>query len=546
MNKVYTLFALILIALNIFAQSPEKISYQAIVRNSENNLVINQQVGMQISILNGTEVNSTIVVYSEIQTPTTNENGLVTFEIGTGTSSDDFSAIDWGNGIFFIKTETDLNGGTDYSITGTSQLLSVPYALYAKKAGNVPDITNLAEQQALEDSIISIRSDIPDVSGIATNEQAIIDTANQIRSNIPDIGGLATKQALIDSTNSVKNLIPDISDLAKQQALEDSVISIRSDIPDVSPFLSEEIDPLFSVSTAYGITQSDTSNWNNKISSESQTLSEVLALGNTGGYLRITNIANPIANQDVATKIYVDILKAQIDALNNLNLESGNYGILIDVEGNSYKTFKFGNQIWMVENLKVTKYADGTNIPFIEDSATWNNTSDDISFKGYGWYNNDIAYKDTFGALYNFGGATDGQIYTSENIQGACPDGWHLPNDEEWQELESFLGIQNSELDIEGYRGTNEGSKIATNAELWDDDVLENDSDFSSTKFNAIPAGSVGFGQYRYVNQLAKWWSSSADTENASFSRGVSYNDKRIYRSGTLNRSGYSIRCIKD
>jgi hypothetical protein len=89
---------------------------------------------MQISILQGTANGS--AVYVETQTPTTNINGLVSVEIGAGTTSDDFTSIDWANGPYFIKTETDPTGGTTYSITGTSQLMSVPYALYAKESGS--------------------------------------------------------------------------------------------------------------------------------------------------------------------------------------------------------------------------------------------------------------------------------------------------------------------------------------------------------------------------------------------------------------------------
>jgi len=171
MNKVYTIIVAILLSLNNFAQSPDKISYQAVIRNSENNLVANQQVGMQISILQGTDANSATSVYSETQIPNTNSNGLVSIEIGTGTSSDNFSVIDWGNGTYFIKTETDLNGGTDYTITGVSQLLSVPFALYANEAGNVPSIEGLSTQQALEDTAIAIRSSIPHIiDGDINNE----------------------------------------------------------------------------------------------------------------------------------------------------------------------------------------------------------------------------------------------------------------------------------------------------------------------------------------------------------------------------------------
>ncbi len=119
----------------IVAQSPEKMSYQAVVRDANNDLIINQSAGMRISILQGSTSGTS--VYSETQNPTTNANGLVSIEIGTGTTSDDFSTVDWANGPYFIKTETDPTGGTNYSITGTSQLMSVPYALHAKTAGSV-------------------------------------------------------------------------------------------------------------------------------------------------------------------------------------------------------------------------------------------------------------------------------------------------------------------------------------------------------------------------------------------------------------------------
>jgi uncharacterized protein (TIGR02145 family) len=115
----------------LFAQAPDKMSYQAIVRNSNNVVVSNHAVGMRISILQGTATGTS--VYTETQTPTTNANGLIAIEIGTGTVvSGSFANIDWANGPYFVKTETDPNGGTNYTLTGTSQLLSVPYALYAK------------------------------------------------------------------------------------------------------------------------------------------------------------------------------------------------------------------------------------------------------------------------------------------------------------------------------------------------------------------------------------------------------------------------------
>jgi hypothetical protein len=135
MKKLYTLLVSFLITLTLFAQAPEKMNYQAVVRDANNALIMNQAVGMKIQILQGSVSGTT--VYEETQTPTSNDNGLVTLEIGTGTIvSGMFGTIDWSTGPYFIKTETDPTGATNYTISGTSQLMSVPYALYAKTSGN--------------------------------------------------------------------------------------------------------------------------------------------------------------------------------------------------------------------------------------------------------------------------------------------------------------------------------------------------------------------------------------------------------------------------
>ena len=132
MKKLYIILVALLLSAITFAQTPEKMSYQAVVRDSGDNLISNQPVGMQISILQGSA--SVTAVYEETQTPTTNANGLVSLEIGSGTVvSGDFTTIDWANDTYFIKTEIDPTGGTSYTITGTSQLLSVLYALQAKQ-----------------------------------------------------------------------------------------------------------------------------------------------------------------------------------------------------------------------------------------------------------------------------------------------------------------------------------------------------------------------------------------------------------------------------
>lgn len=133
MKKLLTLLAALYLVLTLQAQPPQKISYQAVVRNSTNALVTNQPVGVKITILQGSSTGTP--VFAETHTPTTNANGLINIVIGTGSPAiNGLLDVVWSTGPYFIKTEIDPAGGTAYSITSTSELLSVPYALYAKKA----------------------------------------------------------------------------------------------------------------------------------------------------------------------------------------------------------------------------------------------------------------------------------------------------------------------------------------------------------------------------------------------------------------------------
>ncbi len=132
MKKLFTLSMVILLTLSVFAQAPQKMSYQAVIRNSGNSLVTSASVGMRVSILQGSPTGTE--VYKEIYNPNpqTNANGLVTLEVGSGVPlTGTFSGINWSAGPYYIKTETDPSGGTSYTITGTSQILSVPYALFS-------------------------------------------------------------------------------------------------------------------------------------------------------------------------------------------------------------------------------------------------------------------------------------------------------------------------------------------------------------------------------------------------------------------------------
>jgi hypothetical protein len=275
MRKLYTTLVAILLTASVFAQSPEKISYQAVVRDASDNLTTNTQIGMQISILQGSA--SGTPVYVETQAPTTNANGLVSLEIGAGSTSDDFSVIDWANGPYFVKTETDPTGGTTYTITGTSQLLSVPYALHAKTAETVTGgITEtdptFSSSQAANITTTDI-TNLGNLSGSNTGDQ--------------DLSGLATKTALGDSTELVRSEIPDVSGLAtsaeltsglgakaNSTQLEDSISAVRTTLdlkaPIESPTFTGTVSGLDKGMVGLGNVD-NTSDANKPVSSATQT-----------------------------------------------------------------------------------------------------------------------------------------------------------------------------------------------------------------------------------------------------------------------------------
>ena len=186
MKKIFTLIIItVLCAVAVFAQAPEKFSYQAVVRNANNTIVTNAPVGVRVSILQGSADGS--AVYVETHTAVTNANGLLTLEIGGGKAEQGgFAGIDWSDGPFFLKTETDPNGGGDYSITSTQQLLSVPYALYAREAANgfSGDYNDLKNKPAIPQNV----GDLPNDAGYIT----LGDLPAQAKGAVNDAGVVQT------------------------------------------------------------------------------------------------------------------------------------------------------------------------------------------------------------------------------------------------------------------------------------------------------------------------------------------------------------------
>ncbi|MCF8347079.1 MAG: fibrobacter succinogenes major paralogous domain-containing protein [Bacteroidales bacterium] len=220
-----------------------------------------------------------------------------------------------------------------------------------------------------------------------------------------------------------------------------------------------------------------------------------------------------------------------------------------DIDGNTYKTVRIGDQVWMAENLRVTRYADGTPLRLVTRSRDWKKMMP--TEKAFCWYSEDSAkYGRLYGAFYNWAGATRGEGCTRSkeiNIQGVCPDGWHVPSDKDWKALEMFLGIGETEADAVKYRGSDEGSKLADFRTLWYDGKLKQNGAFGQSGFAAVPASfRYDKGQFSMPGYEAFWWTSAEFNPNFAWCRGLNYGYSTIFRYTNEKKYGFSVRCVKN
>ncbi|NQU68117.1 MAG: fibronectin type III domain-containing protein [Candidatus Marinimicrobia bacterium] len=211
----------------------------------------------------------------------------------------------------------------------------------------------------------------------------------------------------------------------------------------------------------------------------------------------------------------------------------------IDYNGNDYDIVLIGTQIWMAENLKVTHYRNGDEIPNITNNTEW----PPLATGAYGDFNNNPEYANTYGRLYNW--------YAVDDTRDVCPEDWHVPTDAEWMELEMTLGMSNVEAHNIDWRGTNEGSKLAGNADLWDSGTLENDSEFDASGFLALPGGYRYYGNGNYASKTVScyFWSSTAINSYSAWNRQLHHDHSDVLRSSsswTVKRYGFSVRCVRD
>ena len=250
MRRFCITLGMIALALSMFAQTPQQFSYQAVVRNEEGKLVSEESVDLIIAILQGNADGD--AVYTETQTTTTNKNGLLSLRIGNGSSSDDFSAINWANGPYFLKTQIMVDGK---AIETVSQLLAVPYALYAEKVANLPDMSNFVTKEELQNFSNTSNVASKDTLAFYITTKKLNDTLSYyVKSDelpaIPSVDGLASEEfvnekvdglattAYVDEQVASKTNVQ--ADWNEADEESDAYIKNKPAIPSVDGLASEE------------------------------------------------------------------------------------------------------------------------------------------------------------------------------------------------------------------------------------------------------------------------------------------------------------------
>jgi len=210
-----------------------------------------------------------------------------------------------------------------------------------------------------------------------------------------------------------------------------------------------------------------------------------------------------------------------------------------DIDGNVYNTVLFGSQCWMAENLKTTTYSNNTPIPNVTVGLNWGS----LTTGAYVWYDNDISWKNIYGAMYNW--------YAVNDSNSLCPSGWHVPSDDEWTALTNFIGGNGSPNGNKLKSCRQVGSPLGGNCNTiahprWNQDNTHYGTD--DYGFSCLPGGyRFGpSGTFGYVGEYGLWWSSSGYSSVYAWCRYLHNESGSVYMDLYSKQSGYSVRCLKD
>ena len=358
MKKIVTLLFAIATFATLYAQVPKGFNYQAVVRNSAGQLMLNQNIGVNISIIQGSETGT--IIYNQESSVTTNQNGLFTLIVGD--NSNDFANINWANGPYFIKSEIDLNGGRNYTLSTTQKILAVPYAHYANTARTADGLTG-GIFLTLNGDTLSISGGnyviLPGGSGRGTVEwDSVLHHPTRLSQFINDLNLRIGGDTLFIGGRYI--ILPrGIASSVEWDSVRNHPIYLSQFINDLNFHVSG--DTLY-MGDSY-VLLSDlitTIEWDsvlNHPTNHSQFindlgLNDVIAVNNNA-YNQIKNVYNPTDPLDAANKAYVDsalaaevaALNARIDSLNNR----------LDSLNNTYNNYvnNTNNRIYQLEHPTV-------------------------------------------------------------------------------------------------------------------------------------------------------------------------------------------------
>lgn len=518
MKKLTLVFLSFLFVSTIVAQPPQKVSYQAVVRDQDNNLIVNQQIGVKLSILE-TSPNG-FPVFAETHTITTNSNGLMSLEIGMGTPApqNDLLAIPWENGDYYLQSEIDLSGGQNYTIIGTQQLITVPYAFFAGTAdynqliNRPPDGSNSGDILYWDENSSSWQ-----ILPIGQQGQVL---------------SVHNGSLIWIASNIVNNVPPTI--------VTDSVFSITGRTAEVRATI---VDPGSTGIVASGVC------W-------SRTPFPSIGNNHSSDGTSVGSFVSSVSGLTSGTIFYV-----RAYATNSVGTSYGqpisfttptHCGTVTDYDGNVYQSVYIGAQCWMKENLKTIHYSNGASIPKGGNGS---------SGKYYFDYLHSVDSSAIYGRLYTWQAVMNGAGSSNNNpsgIQGVCPSGWHVPSNTEWCELENYTepGIDVN-CSTTGFRGSM--AKRLTAPQYWtsyhSNSFAPGYWTFDSTGcddfgLSVLPSGYYYYSSPPYFQQIRKegyFWTCTSSSSTYSIYRKFQNDQSGIaYETGHYRYYAYSVRCIKN
>ena len=477
------------------AQAPNKMSFQTVVRNSLGKLVVNKSIGVRLSILKTSSTGT--AVYVETHSKTSNVNGLLTLEVGTGTvTTGTFATINWAQGPYFLKTEMDVNGGTNYTITGVTEFVSVPYAKMSDATKTLTNGTNYGDMcfwngttwvplnKGTQGQTLTFCDGKPTwtIGGVCPGTITALNCSS------------ATNNGTLNATTTATGVTSVISYTGGNGGTHNGQVVASTGVTGLTATLQAGTFATGNGSLTYTITGTPSSDG---------TASFALSIG--GKTCSLTRTV-AIAPQ---------------------NPTSGYGPNITDVEGNSYKTVYIGNQQWMAENLKVSKYNDGTTIPNITEGTQWSY----LTTGAWAYYNNDAANNAKYGKLYNWYAVSP----TNNGYKNVCPSGWRVPSHAEWAVLTDYLGGDS----VAGGKLREVGT---TN---W---LSPNTSATNSSLFTGLPGGlRVANGNYSAISIRGYWWSSSEHGDpKSAYGYYLYCGSGSAFRNEYFKKSGFSVRCLRD